>query len=52
MTKTDKKVPDDRPEIDDFGVGQNADGTLNVVTPEEYAKRIALRNAEEADANS
>lgn len=45
----EKKVPDDRPAVDDFGVGENADGKLNIVTPEEYAKRIALRNAEEAD---
>lgn len=47
----EKKEPDDRPPggEDTFGVGMNSDGSLNVVTPEEMARRIALRDAMEAE---
>lgn len=34
-------------ENDNWGVGQKADGSINVVPPDELAARIAQRNADE-----
>lgn len=39
---------------DQYGVGMNEDGTVNVLTPEAYAKALIARKAEEeveADAD-
>lgn len=46
--KPKPKAKAEEREPDTFGVGQLADGSLNIVTPTEYAKRVAERNAEEA----
>ena len=42
-----EKRPAQRPP-DRYGVGMMADGKLNIVSPEEHARRVALRDAEEA----
>lgn len=43
--------PTKRPdgEVDDFAIGQGAGGKVETLTPQEYARRVALRNAEEED---
>lgn len=50
MSKEPKKEPAEQGSMvtDSYGVGMLADGTLNVVTPDEYVRRVAERNAEEA----
>lgn len=37
-----------RPPSEEAGVGMLDDGSLNVVTPAEYERRVLERNAEEA----
>lgn len=55
MTTAPKKKPKAaEPEgrgPDTFGIGMLEDGTLNVVTPAQYAERVAERNAEETIFN-
>jgi hypothetical protein len=41
--------PKFRPESEEtFGIGMKADGTLNVLTPEQYQKALLERRASEA----
>lgn len=41
-------TPKNRPEGDEkFGIGMKADGTVNVLTPEQYAKALLQRQADE-----
>lgn len=44
--KDENRKPSDP---DSFGVGMLEDGTLNVISPEDFAERVALRDAEDDD---
>lgn len=46
---SDPKQPTGRPMSEDpWGVGQNADGSINVVSPEDFPRLLAEREADEA----